>query len=64
MGDNRNHASDSRVYGPVPLDDILGVGVLVEGRRIPGAPPRQAPGGSDAVDPADSQSDAPAANLP
>ena len=24
MGDNRNHSSDSRYIGPVPLDHVLG----------------------------------------
>lgn len=24
MGDNRNHSSDSRVFGPVPLDEVVG----------------------------------------
>ena len=24
MGDNRNHSSDSRFIGPVPIDHVLG----------------------------------------
>ena len=28
MGDNRNHSSDSRFIGPVPVDHVLGHVVL------------------------------------
>lgn len=24
MGDNRNHSSDSRVFGPIPIDEVVG----------------------------------------
>lgn len=28
MGDNRSHSSDSRRFGPIPVDDILGKAVI------------------------------------
>jgi signal peptidase I len=29
LGDNRNHSTDSRTFGPLPLDNIVGKAVLV-----------------------------------
>lgn len=29
MGDNRTNSSDSRVFGPVPMDTAIGHGVAV-----------------------------------
>ena len=58
LGDNRDSAIDSRATGPVPWDKIEGVGVRIISttggeRRIPGAPARPGPGGSDTTDPQD-----------
>ncbi|MCU1676409.1 MAG: signal peptidase, partial [Frankiales bacterium] len=44
MGDNREHSSDSRVYGTVPIDKVVGRAVFVmwpqehwRGLRVPGS---------------------------
>ncbi|OGV69900.1 MAG: signal peptidase I, partial [Lentisphaerae bacterium RIFOXYA12_FULL_60_10] len=29
MGDNRNNSSDSRVFGPVPIEDVMGKALVV-----------------------------------
>jgi signal peptidase I len=58
LGDNRNSAIDSRIFGPIPADAVSGVGVSLStknqaSRPIPGAPSHPAPHGNDSVDPAD-----------
>ncbi|MEJ3744371.1 signal peptidase I [Actinomycetes bacterium KLBMP 9797] len=57
LGDNRAAAVDSRLVGPVPLDDLSGVAVRIRGgsgdtRPVPGAPAHSGPGDRDNVDPA------------
>ncbi len=52
LGDNRGNAVDSAMYGPVPVDAVLGVGVEITGTDgrtgpVPGAPPHERPGGVD-----------------
>lgn len=44
MGDNRNHSQDSRVLGPIPMDDIVGKAFLTWWPREKfGLAPNQAP---------------------
>ena len=44
LGDNRNHSQDSRVFGPIPIDDIVGKAFLTWWPREKfGLAPNQAP---------------------
>ena len=56
LGDARNAASDSRVYGTITLDGVQGVAVQIvdlegETRTVPGWRIRGLPGPGDAIDP-------------
>lgn len=57
LGDNRDFAVDSRIYGPQPLDAIIGVVIArytKTGDRepLPGTPPHQLPDEYSNIDPA------------
>lgn len=57
LGDARDKAVDSRIFGPQPLDEVLGVVVARfndDGQRLalPGTPPHELPEGGTPIDPA------------